>query len=145
MKQLKHNDASAEDMARAKRVTDEAAKHLYNSSLIYSVYNRITGKNEATSTCASCLRTRAKIIAAWLSEARVVEEQPAVEERPVVEEAPAERMDVVINGRAAYFENDKLKWADTNRGVAAGTYTSEAGDEFKVQPGGVTKMTPGLL
>lgn len=67
-KGLAFSDATPEQVAAAKQIIDDAAKHRYYVSRIYGMYNTVTGKNEAPQTCSSCLRARAREISKWYEE-----------------------------------------------------------------------------
>lgn len=67
-KGLAFSDATPEQVAAAKQIIEDAAKHRYYVSRIYGMYNTVTGKNEAPQTCSSCLRARAREISKWYEE-----------------------------------------------------------------------------
>ena len=165
MKNINVNEAGAELIALAERVTADAAKHRYSVSSIYTAYNAITGKAEEPQTCSSCLRSRAREIAKWLDGRKAPEpvkepdpepvkqqapepvEEPAPE--PVEEPAPeipsnVARLNVDGIGEVDFTPIDGVEFADGVKGtvlgadgsnVKPGTYS--AGEfTLKVQPGG---------
>lgn len=67
-KGLAFSDATPEQVAAAKQIIEDAAKHRYYVSRIYGMYNTVTGKNETPQTCSSCLRARAREISKWYEE-----------------------------------------------------------------------------
>lgn len=42
--------------------------YIYQSGLIYGLYNELYNKNEKTSTCGSCVKTRFTLIKKWYNE-----------------------------------------------------------------------------
>lgn len=67
-KGLAFEEATPQQIAAAKQIIDDAAKHRFYVSRIYTSYNAISGKNDAPQTCSSCLRARAREIKKWYDE-----------------------------------------------------------------------------
>lgn len=65
---LAFSDATPQQLAQAKQIIEDADRHRYYVTRIYGVYNAVSGKNDAPSTCASCLRTRVREIKKWYEE-----------------------------------------------------------------------------
>lgn len=115
-KGLAYADATPAQIAAAKQIIDDAAKHRYYVSRIYGMYNAVTGKNEAPQTCSSCLRARSKEIKKWYDEgqptakkepkAEKVAKVAKVEDKPVQEAAAATGAKVDEPAKAAEAELD---------------------------------------
>lgn len=144
-------------LEKARKVVDDAKKHRFNATLVYSVYNRIFGLNEKVQCCQTCLLRRERLIRKWLEE----QEKPVTSEVPeeptseVPEELTSEkrgynRVGILGGGIVLFYpsEEDVLKgeavYEDGGR-IKAGRYELETGDTLIVQNNGKARIEVNLI
>lgn len=152
-KGLAFTDATEKELAAARSIIADHKRHRYYVGRIYTLFNKVTGKNDAAQNCASCLRTRAKAIEAWYNEGTKATAPKATktggvkvtnDPKPVTPPAVEAGVEVVLaDDTPIIFGAPEL--LDGAKGIAttldgkkvkAGTYETKHGHLIKVAVGG---------